>query len=176
MRGLPNQQAVKIRQFTRSFLDFFQTKHFAKILTNRKKYATITFMIHEILSTQDCAKCKGCCIFAKGEEWESPLTTLPMHGTSGDCMVCCRLTEHGCDLGQDKPVECAMYPFRIMRVGEHKAITLSRYCKPVTALPLSRLYRFADEKAEMFLQTADTHPEIVKEYNHEYVILKIIES
>jgi hypothetical protein len=67
-----------------------------------------------------------------------------------------------------------MYPFRVMTLGEIRVIAVSRFCKPVADLPLTRLAEFADAKSAEFLAVAEQFPEIVKEYNHEYVILKIL--
>jgi len=131
-------------------------------------------MIHEILSPEKCAACKGCCHFAEGEEWEAPAPLSPPTAESRGCSVCVHLTENGCRLGQSKPLECSMYPFRVMQMGGSRLITLSKYCKPVTGLPLSCILQFAENKSAEFLALADSHPEIVKEYNGEYVILKVV--
>jgi hypothetical protein len=61
-----------------------------------------------------------------------------------------------------------------MRLGEHTVIALSRFCKPIAGLSLLRLCEFAESKSAEFLSAAKSHPEIVKEYNREYVILKVI--
>ena len=122
-------------------------------------------MIYEILSAEQCAACKGCCFFDKDDAWESPAPLTEKDGL----LVCDYLKPDGCSLKSKKPVECAMYPFRVMQLGEHKVIAVCKYCKPVMDLPLSRLLEFIEEKQEQFLST-----KIVKEYNNEYVILKII--
>jgi len=83
--------------------------------------------------------------------------------------ACTHLTERGCALGEGKPAECAMYPFRVMRLGQYKVIALCKYCKAVMDLPLSEIVQFAERKQEQFLSVG-----VVKEYNDEYIILKII--
>jgi hypothetical protein len=124
-------------------------------------------MVQQLLPREACAKCRGCCVFDEYDRWESPeeLTATLTPGL----YTCVHLGKNGCELGESKPAECAMYPFRIMRIGDSLAITVAKFCKPVTDLPLTRLLQFADEKQEQFLST-----DIIKDYNNEYVVLKII--
>jgi hypothetical protein len=128
-------------------------------------------MINEILSRKQCGDCKGCCVFDADDAWEVQdivgLTPPNGEGVS----VCLHLGEDGCRLGEEKPIECAMYPFRVMSLGGYKVVAVSKFCKPVNDLPLSRLLRFAEEKQSEFLGAG-----VVKEYNREYVILKVIEQ
>lgn len=128
-------------------------------------------MIHEILPPEKCAECKGCCFFDKDDAWEAPAPLLP---EKDGVMVCCHLTESGCERKNRKPLECALYPFRVMKMGEHTVIALCRYCKAVTDLPLTRVLAFVDEKAAELFELAENNPQTVKEYNREYVILKTL--
>jgi hypothetical protein len=130
-------------------------------------------MLQELLSPQDCAACKGCCVFAQNEIWEAPETAFPLE-PRGECFACRHLTENGCALTEknQKPPDCAMYPFRVMLLEGKKVIAVSKFCEPVNALPLSQLTEFAQAKSAQFL-SADC---AAKEYNHEYVILKIVEE
>jgi len=131
-------------------------------------------MIQELLSPRDCAECRGCCIFAAHELWEAPETALPLK-PHGEYFACRHLSESGCSLGESKPADCAMYPFRVMTFEERKVIALSRFCKAVNALPLSQLTAFADANTQAFLDCEDCGA-LVKDYNHEYVILKVLEN
>jgi hypothetical protein len=123
-------------------------------------------MIKQLLSPETCAECCGCCVFDESDLWEAPAPTTESDGL----FICDHLTKHGCELGDNKPLECAMYPFRVMRLGEHKVIAVCKFCQPVMDLPLTRLLRFVEEKQEEFLKV-----NIVKDYNPEYVILKVVE-
>jgi hypothetical protein len=67
-----------------------------------------------------------------------------------------------------------MYPFRVMSMGEQTLVAVSKFCKPVAEMSLLRLARFAERKSAEFLKLAECFPEIVKEYNDEYVILKVV--
>ncbi|MCL2754203.1 MAG: hypothetical protein FWD35_00600 [Oscillospiraceae bacterium] len=128
-------------------------------------------MIRELLSPKDCAQCRGCCIFAEHELWEAPETAFPLV-PRGEYFACRHLTEQGCELGENKPRDCAMYPFRVMSLDSSELITVSRFCKPVNALPLSTLTEFADKKAAEFRGAGCA----IKAYNREYVILKVLED
>ena len=128
-------------------------------------------MIQLLLSTQDCAGCKGCCNFYPNEIWEAPMPLSPPN--EANLSFCVHLNENGCKLGHNKPLECTMYPFRVMRLGGFRVLALSRFCKPIKRLPLNRIVQFAEDKSAEFFALADKHPEIVKEYSREYIILKI---
>ncbi|MCL1881473.1 MAG: hypothetical protein FWF76_04780 [Oscillospiraceae bacterium] len=137
--------------------------------------------VSEILSPDSCAKCRGCCIFEESEEWEIPAEVrppLPPTATSDGCNVCRHLGENGCQLGENKPLACHMYPFRLMRLGSESdgklAIAVSTFCKPVAKLSLLTLCEFVRTKSEDFKDLAKTHPEIIVEYDNNYVILEVI--
>jgi len=129
-------------------------------------------MIQEILSPQICAGCKGCCYFDENDRWEVPdsVTVTP----KGGYLICDYLSGNGCTLGENKPPECAVYPFRIMRLGQYKVIALCKYCQPVMNLPLSRIIKFAEDRYEDF-QDEFQKVNIIKEYNQEYIILKVLD-
>jgi len=142
-----------------------------EILTGKKCAES---MIHEILTGKKCAECRGCCFFDKNDDWEIPASvTATAANPDSDLLICDFLTECGCSLKEEKPLECAIYPFRVMQLGGYRVIALCVYCKAVTELSLSRIVKFTEGKAEEFFALADKHPEIVKKYNPEYVILKV---
>jgi hypothetical protein len=164
-----NSKISKIKHFRKSFdfllrvIDYFQ-------------FICYNFtMIHGILTSEQCAECKGCCVFDKNDVWELPASVTAAQKPGSDLLVCGFLTQNGCGLKSRKPLECALYPFRIMRLGEYMVIALCKYCKAVAELPLNRLTRFTQRKYGEFADLAKKHPEIVKEYNSEYIILKVIE-
>ena len=134
-------------------------------------------MVHQLISAEECAECKGCCFFGKNDAWEIP-SAVTVNGDeySAGLLYCDQLGHNGCLLGGNKPIECAMFPFRVMRLGEQTVIALARYCKPVMQLPLNRVARFASDKAEAFLALARKNPEIVKEYNREYIVLMVVQE
>ncbi|MCL1789304.1 MAG: hypothetical protein FWG33_03020 [Oscillospiraceae bacterium] len=130
-------------------------------------------MIQKLLPPEKCAECKGCCFFDKEDDWEIPgsVTAVSKNGM----LVCDFLSEDGCSLKSNKPLECSLYPLRIMRFCEREVLALCRYCKIVTKLPLSSILDFTETQCGELFTLADQHPEIVKEYNREYIILKVKE-
>jgi len=124
-------------------------------------------MIKQFLNPSVCAECKGCCFFGAEDAWEMPLGFAP---ASEYCEAYC---ESGCSLGGGKPFECSLYPFRVMRFGERLVIAVARYCPETAKTPLQTLCEFADENAGAIFEEAARHPEIVKTYKDDYVILKV---
>jgi hypothetical protein len=125
----------------------------------------------KILTAEQCAECKGCCWFDE-DEWEAP---EPLDSRPDSRSVCVHLTESGCALGRSKPLECSLYPFRVMQLGEYRVIALARYCKAVTDLPLSRLMEFVEElEPELELPKLLKAGLRIPNYDKDYVILRVI--
>ena len=154
-------------------------------------------MLKKILSGKSCAKCRICCIFDSSDIWETPVFTeeiknkiiaknpnaefIPKDGgfilnagelADGQIFTCPALTEKGCMLGDDKPFDCRIWPYRIMNVGEKRAITIASVCPELYNRPLSQLLDFLkDGLAQQIFSYADSHPEIVKPYEQGYPVL-----
>ena len=131
-------------------------------------------MLHEILPPEKCANCKGCCYFDKEDAWEAPAPLQRPTEETNWHMNCVHLGEDGCVLGSDKPIECSMYPFRVMRFGLRNVIALCTYCTAVCELPLTHILRFVERKANQFVALAEDNPSIIKEYTDNYIILKVL--
>lgn len=154
-------------------------------------------MLSEILKKESCAKCRVCCGFDESDKWEIPLIfgelrdkveqklgvkLLPRGNEfvfdmefDGDKVVYCpAASEHGCTLGELKPFDCLIWPFRVNSLGEHRVITVSPVCGEVSSLPLSKLTKFVNcELAEKLFSAARLHPDIVKPYIGGYPILAV---
>lgn len=155
-------------------------------------------MLTEILSRGTCAKCRLCCTFDSSDIWETPVIVPELRErilkeiepetrflSKGDCSLfrlenpdsegifyCPMLRENGCVLGEQKPFDCAVWPFRVMEVSGRRAITVAPICPAVTALPLSRLLEFVGSGlADELFRYADMHSEIVKPYEGGYPVL-----
>ena len=154
-------------------------------------------MLKKILSGDSCAECRLCCIFDRYDIWETPVFTEELCGRiravkpavqfvpkdggyifkaqelHGDELFSCpALTGHGCMLGDDKPFDCRIWPYRIMEVGGRRAITIASICDELYNRPLSQLVGFLREGlAEVIFSYADAHPEIVKPYYEGYPVL-----
>lgn len=158
-------------------------------------------MLKKILSRETCGKCRVCCGFDESDKWEIPLVfkelkehiegqyncKLVPRGDeyvfdmkfNGDKVVYCPMSsEHGCVLGDMKPFDCRIWPFRVNRLdgGDGRlVITVSPVCGAVSELPLSKLTQFVNEDgfADMLFKQAELHVDMVKPYIKGYPILAI---
>lgn len=154
-------------------------------------------MLKKILNGSKCAECRLCCVFDRYDVWETPVFTdeiknriaeknpeaefAPKDGgwifkagqLDGDQLFNCpALTENGCMLGDEKPFDCRIWPYRIMNVGGRRAVTIASICEELYNRPLSQLVDFLKEGlAEEIFRYADEHPEIIKPYYEGYPVL-----
>ncbi len=154
-------------------------------------------MLKKILSPECCAKCRLCCVFDRYDVWGTPVFNsrqcelileskpetqfLPKDGgfifrptqfSDEQLFRCPALTETGCMLGDDKPFDCRIWPYRIMDIDGRRAIAIASICEELYNRPLSQLVGLLKEglAAEMFAY-ADMHPEIVRQYYEGYPVL-----
>lgn len=156
-------------------------------------------MLSKILKKESCAKCRICCGFVEDDKWEIPLIfgeyrekveqllgvkLLPRGDEfvfdmefDGDKLVYCpAASENGCTLGELKPFDCLIWPFRVNSLGDDRVITVSPVCGEVSSLPLSQLTEFVSgEFAEKLFEAARRHPDMVKPYMDGYPILAVEE-
>lgn len=154
-------------------------------------------MLKKILSGKSCAECRLCCVFDRYDVWETPVFTEDIRnkiqlanseaefirkdggyifkvGEIGEDQLfsCPALTETGCMLGDEKPFDCRIWPYRIMEVGGRRAITIASICDELYNRPLSQLAGLLKEGlADIIFAYADDHPEIVKPYYEGYPVL-----
>ena len=155
-------------------------------------------MLKKILSNKKCAECRLCCVFDRYDVWETPVFTeetknlllekrpdtqfITKEGgylfrvnelVENELFYCPALdNKTGCILGDDKPFDCRIWPFRIMEIGGRRAITVASICSEIYNRPLSQLVEFLREgTADTIFSYADEHPEIVKPYDEGYPVL-----
>ena len=154
-------------------------------------------MLKKILKSESCAKCRLCCVFDRYDVWETPVFTEEIYKLicaekpdtefiskdggfifkvkeldENELFTCPALTETGCMLGDDKPFDCRIWPFRIMDVGGRRAIAIASICREMYSRPLSELVDFLKKgPADEIFAYADLHPEIVKPYYDGYPVL-----
>lgn len=155
-------------------------------------------MLKKILSPASCAECRWCCQFDENDMWEMPVLSasvadkiraaLPSArvGAVGESSFlfdvdfdpetglayCPALTHGGCVLGDDKPFDCRIWPFRVMSLGGRTAITMSLGCPAVSRLSLSALKRFLDDGfAKNVFSYARENPDVIKTYDDGFPIL-----
>lgn len=156
-------------------------------------------MLKNILSPQTCAECRICCGFDDDDIWETPVISdetkmlisstkpetefLPYRNSSLMKMLpadedgiypCPMLSVEGCILGSEKPFDCRIWPFRVMKLESSLVLTVSPVCPHVPETPLSELMKFvADGFAEKVFSEAERSPDIVKDYIPGYPILAV---
>ncbi len=154
-------------------------------------------MLKEILNNKTCARCQICCLFDSSDIWEMPLITpelseriakdypeIKMKPVSekAQCKVfdadygkdglahCPMLTEKGCALGDEKPFDCRIWPFRLMKKGNLLLLTLSPVCPSVSGLPVDKISEFAQKIIPDILAEANRNPEMIKPYEAGYPV------
>lgn len=155
-------------------------------------------MLKKILSQETCGKCRVCCGFDESDKWEIPLIyeelkkyiegrykcRIVPRGNEyvfdmefdGDKVVYCPMaSDKGCVLGDMKPFDCRIWPFRVNRLDGRLVITVSPVCGAVSELPLNRLTEFLKEDgfADMLFEQAELHSDMVKPYIEGYPILAV---
>ena len=155
-------------------------------------------MLKNILSKESCAQCQLCCIFDKYDIWETPVVSDELYekikneypetefieksggerifkcNPDGELFNCPMLDKStGCKLGDEKPFDCRIWPYRIMEFGGKRVITIASICPEMYNKPLSQLVAELEENglAEKIWNEANRHPEIVKPYQKGYPIL-----
>ncbi len=160
-------------------------------------------MLTEILSRETCAECRVCCVFDKTDYWEMPLFSpelakkineeypeirLEKRNEKEQCKVinpefdefdneglyrCPLLTEKGCALGTEKPFDCRIWPFRVMKKGDLLLLTVSPVCETVSNLPIARVSAFAGKIAPTVFEEVEKYPEMIKDYIEGYPIFAV---
>lgn len=154
-------------------------------------------MLKKILDSSSCAECRLCCVFDRYDIWETPVFTekirdiildlkpdtefvavdggyiFKVDGFSEEGLFSCpALTEKGCMLGDEKPFDCRIWPYRIMEINGRRAIAIASICRELYNRPLSQLVEFLENGlADEIFSYADSHPEIVKPYYEGYPVL-----
>lgn len=161
-------------------------------------------MLKRMLSESVCAKCRICCIFDKYDVWETPVIDRDLREkisekfpglkfvSKGNAFIfnmeenwneneglfyCPALdSEKGCTLGDMKPFDCKIWPYRIMRLGDSQVISIASICQEMYSRPLSELTEALEEGlAERIFEQAEKYPEMIKPYEQGYPILKVKE-
>ena len=156
-------------------------------------------MLTKLLKRQTCAECRKCCYFDRYDFWDTPMlseancrqileilpeTKFISKGRESflfrvdaldenDMFACPALDpEKGCLLGEDKPFDCAVFPFRVMELEGRRVIALSPVCEAVTSMSVSKLLgALKDELAHSIFAYAAAHPDVVHPYDDLYPIL-----
>ena len=155
-------------------------------------------MLKKILDPKSCGKCRICCGFDESDKWEIPLVfdelkryveaeypdvklsprggehVFDMEFNGSEVVYCPMLTETGCILGDKKPFDCRIWPFRVNELDGRRVITVSPVCGVVSELPVKALTEFVQgDFAQLLFSTAKEHPDMVKQYIDGYPIVAV---
>ena len=160
-------------------------------------------VLRKLLSKEECAECKICCGFNSSDIWEAPVITkeksaeiiskynpeqkflqkedyciLHMPKEQDKDLYFCTMLDHnkGCVMGDNKPFDCKIWPFRVMNLNKTLVITLSPVCPVVQKRTLESITEVAHELAPVIFAQADKTPQIVKPYINGYPILAVKEN
>ncbi len=155
-------------------------------------------MLKNILTGNECAACRICCVFDKYDLWETPVISrqlketiqekypqqqfikkdegylLRMSEDENGLYYCPMLDkEKGCVLADGKPFDCSIWPYRIMSLGGRRVISIASVCPSLYDKPLSELVNelVKNGLAEKILGYAAKNPGIIKEYQKGYPVL-----
>lgn len=156
-------------------------------------------MLSELLTREECAKCQICCSFDDYDLWETPIidtdlkkkivelkpeqkfvtkgssSLLKLDKNDENGLYYCTMLDKscGCVLSDEKPFDCRIWPFRVMKLGENMVITLSMVCPIVQKRGLDVIKRVCDSLAPTIYKMADENPDIIKEYNENQPIINV---
>lgn len=157
-------------------------------------------MLSKILSREECSKCKICCEFDDNDLWETPIifneniqsilninpsqkfSEFDLNGNKykilklnkeKDIYPCTMLDRStGCMLGyENKPFDCKIWPFRVMRKNGKTVIALSPVCPVIASKPIDEVMSLAIDLKDIIFAQARLHPEIIKDYIQGYKVL-----
>ena len=156
-------------------------------------------MLSGLLSKEECAKCRICCEFGDDDLWETPFVDkekqqeikalLPeaeffQYGGSSRVGLVAQKTaglyycqaldcQSGCKLGDKKPFDCRIWPFRVMKLKGLPVLTISPVCPAVMKKPLADIYKTAEKIAPLAFSYAAKYPQTVRDYIEGYPIIII---
>lgn len=155
-------------------------------------------MLKNILSGKECAECRICCVFDRYDLWETPVISedlkkeindiypnqqfikkessflFKMEEQEDELYYCPMLDKSkGCVLGELKPFDCRIWPYRIMNFEGRRVISIASICPSLYNKPLSILVDELQKNglAGIVLDYAGKNPDIVKDYQKGYPIL-----
>lgn len=160
-------------------------------------------MLKNILSGSSCAKCRICCVFDKYDLWETPVVNEEVYNkvreklpevkfitkgenrlfrmepeeVNGEELYYCPVLDKntGCRLGDEKPFDCRIWPYRIMELGGRLVISIASICPEMYKKPLNLLVEELERNGlgDAIFAEAEKNPGIVKPYQEGYPILMV---
>ncbi len=158
-------------------------------------------MLTQLLSPAVCASCRLCCNFLPESAWETPALeeecahrlrsmgiallhrpeggeTIALEWPAGCSAANCPLLDpaQGCRLPREnRPLECRLWPFRLMRDDEERCV-VAYYssCPGLAAVPREMLVRTAEGLRGILEQRAVEFPGSVRRLCEGYEVLFVL--
>lgn len=155
-------------------------------------------MLKKLITAENCKNCRICCGFYESERWEIPVVfketkdyienetdlkcgflpkgdefvfEMDFRGDNYISLCPALDDEKGCVLGDKKPFDCKIWPFRVMDRNGTPVLTMSPLCKVTQSKSVGEISAFAaDGFAELCFEQARKHKEIVKPYIKGYPV------
>ncbi|MGN0665242.1 MAG: YkgJ family cysteine cluster protein [Huintestinicola sp.] len=111
---------------------------------------------------------------SKGDSIDSFLFKVRPYEIDGRGLFSCPALDHskGCTLGDNKPFDCKIWPYRIMDMNGRRVITIASICPELYARPLKELVdELKNGLADIIFREADKNPDIIKPYEDGYPVL-----
>jgi len=153
-------------------------------------------MLSKLLKADDCKKCKKCCKFFLKEDWDIPLITeteknlqnfnsnivyfhsklwkINILGLNNKKRTACPFLDEsrGCILKDNKPFECKIWPFQIMKRKKNiPLIALSKECSIINNCDKESLITMAIENKDKLFKVAIEYPEMLKCFSDDYEVI-----
>lgn len=158
-------------------------------------------MLAKLLSPQTCARCRICCGFDDEDIWEIPIIDESLKARISELLPDCKYIkcgednvfemnkdehtqlymcpaldeEKGCTLGECKPFDCKIWPFRVMRFEGRNVLTLSPVCPHVFDNSMKDIMEVAHKLEKQIFDYASKTPSAVKPYIQGYPIVAVEE-
>ena len=150
----------------------------------------------EFFNNNVCKECKMCCKFSEDDLWDLPQFTcdekkrlslkypnikyklynnmyIPVTIVCGQYYVCPFLDETiGCTIPNEKPIDCALWPFYIMRTEEDLVLAQDLNCPAIENCKLEQIKKCLDEVFLDILHIYMLNPEYIKKYRTNFCIWK----
>lgn len=155
-------------------------------------------MLRQILSPETCAECRICCGFDASDLWELPVlppetvNAVTRHNdklqfvsageeqvfdapdlSENELFPCPMCSDTGCIMGDEKPFDCKVWPFRLMQdTAGALHIAVASYCPGIKQYTDQQLRAFLEQGlGQTMLTYAKSHPAHIKPFSADYRIL-----
>jgi hypothetical protein len=89
---------------------------------------------------------------------------------------CPMLSEHGCMLGEEKPFDCSIYPYCVMRRGKEVVITITPECRKACArLPEQMLSVLKQGLADEIREAIRANPDLIRDDAADDPVLMVLD-